>query len=793
MAAPYALLVQDSHRSDSAFEFKWNGRMCRGNELHDAVLSSDLEKVRRLLDKTGTLISSRFHYETRTPKGAVQEGSGEAIHLAVSRGEVEISRLLVERGASLTSMVTRGGEGHYDVLHASIFAEGRGGTEEMVSALLEMKAPLAKNLNGEYPLHKAFQTGKVSLICLLRDERERRGLPDLEDVEPDHSVPTPLELGVNMGKMTEDELAEVAPLLPQALHVFSNHEPRCIPAWLKRCSEVKASDLAKHVTVDELVKVLHDAPLSGDALLTALTDVPDVASVGWHALPTRVSFAPRNLAEKIQACLSPQKTLLHFYRVDNTWAYDTQSFKAPEWHTPLMDRTPGRPIRDVSIQICHVPDLCCPEFFLQLSDSLGYDDLFVFDNVTVRGLLAYIWNKAALRQTILSLLMSSWILALQFIEMSMTLEVIEAEAEAEPRLLRHGGSTIKHKTAVSTTLGEIPIVTTFICARGIVDLVAEIVLFIGYAKIGEWRSYLSLNNLVALLQAIVSISLLFNASSVMYVILVLTYWASALYSVELISENIARAMLPITEIFYSLGPTATLTITGYVAFTHAFFIMKGGMQSPADLLMESFATLFTGALPSSEDVGTGELVLTVFAVVFFLVFILNIFIGVISEQYALAKDRVPQRYQQVIASECFRFLLRAKCIPNVPCLHRVVWPLSFLCVVAMAVIQAMGLLSEAPVKGSMQATIICIAALHFLSYQFEEAPWTKKAGSGEKHYIWMVTPKEEDPEPAPEIIRLQEQIQDIKAHLDQAVPRPVKEEAEPERVERHASFQAPPK
>jgi len=45
---------------------------------------------------------------------------------------------------------------------------------------------------------------------MLRDEREARGMPDLEEVPPDHKAETPLELGIRMRKMTEDELSSCA-------------------------------------------------------------------------------------------------------------------------------------------------------------------------------------------------------------------------------------------------------------------------------------------------------------------------------------------------------------------------------------------------------------------------------------------------------------------------------------------------------------------------------------------------------------------------------------------------------
>ena len=73
-------------------EFIWNRRQCQGTTLHQAVLDSDEDAVARYLKIPGEH-QKRFTYETEF-KGKIQKGSGEAIHLAVSRGGLGVANLL---------------------------------------------------------------------------------------------------------------------------------------------------------------------------------------------------------------------------------------------------------------------------------------------------------------------------------------------------------------------------------------------------------------------------------------------------------------------------------------------------------------------------------------------------------------------------------------------------------------------------------------------------------------------------------------------------------------------------
>merc|ERR1712137_1112102 len=181
-------------------------------------------------------------------------------------------------------------------------------------------------------------------------------------------------------------------------------------------------------------------------------------------------------------------------------------------------------------------------------------------------------------------------------------------------------------------------------------------------------------------------------------------------------------MLPITELLYGLGPACVLTAIVYMCFMHAFWVLEGG-----DLLQEmfhrTFTTLFTGALPSTtQNCTVGLMLLTYIAILFFSVFILNIFIGVISDQYLQAKDRVESRYQQRLCKKCCDYLLRTCLMPTIPMLHLAVVPVVVCLGLALVSMQALGLMQGSPVVCSTWLEPLCLLIMAFMLYQNPQAP-----------------------------------------------------------------------
>ena len=210
--------------------FQWNWRRCHGNDLHLAVLTGDQERVLSLLKADPGLVESRYSYQAT----ATQEGSGQAIHLAASRGHLEILKDLIAHSASLTSSVTRNHKPYYDAFHAAIIAEGRGGEDHVIKFLLP-KVELQRNSEGKHPLHVAFALGKPSLVCLIRSWMEKKEKGKCTEAElASGEVVAPLRLGIQTMKMTWRELILCADTTALSLRIFMDDAPRAVPLFLKR-------------------------------------------------------------------------------------------------------------------------------------------------------------------------------------------------------------------------------------------------------------------------------------------------------------------------------------------------------------------------------------------------------------------------------------------------------------------------------------------------------------------------------------------------------------------------------
>ncbi|OLP98171.1 Ankyrin repeat domain-containing protein 29 [Symbiodinium microadriaticum] len=330
----------------------WNSRPCRGNALHRAALENDLEAA-----------EERFSYETEF-RGQKQEGSGEAIHLAASRGNVELVKrfgchLGIRVGISLVRLETRGDhKPHYNVLHAALFAEGRGGTKEMIEYLFDARAELSRNQDGKAPIHIAFQTGIVPVIKLVRSLMVKSKVTDRdyeffqaygwvmcyflnmnEDVLNLDDVPFPLELGCkgpqlpmqnlptakilhptsftqlsvwtsynedvtmfHSGKMSEFDLSEAAELtLTRFSALFAC--PQCLPSFLERMkneTEDELIDIGKSIKISDIAKVLREAPEAATALLRY------VRGVWWLQLLSHSVWLTSSGLAKFKRAFNPQ-------------------------------------------------------------------------------------------------------------------------------------------------------------------------------------------------------------------------------------------------------------------------------------------------------------------------------------------------------------------------------------------------------------------------------------------------------------------------------------------------------
>eukprot|EP00928_Gymnodinium_smaydae_P002938 TRINITY_DN11073_c0_g1_i1.p1 TRINITY_DN11073_c0_g1~~TRINITY_DN11073_c0_g1_i1.p1 ORF type:complete len:865 (+),score=153.71 TRINITY_DN11073_c0_g1_i1:112-2706(+) len=760
-----------SSSSTGTVGFIWNMRHCTGNVLHWATLAGDLEMCKTLLDEEPTLLASRFWYHTYF-KGQKQAGSGEAIHLAASRGHIEVVQLLLSRGARLNSMVTRSDKDHYDVLHAAVFAEGRNSNGAMVQALLDFKAPITPNSDGLWPLHMAFRVGNVDVIPSLRKEMRDRNV--LEEAYESSDQPVPLLLGIQTGKMSEYQLAKAAAHTPMSLRIFIQHEPRCIPAFLRllrerRRDDVTAAMLAKHLNGADLARVIKKCPEAATALLEGVTAEPRCETTGWHPLPSRVSYAPRNCLEEIRLLLNPSKSVLVNYEPDTKWRYDVSRFEAPAWHADLSHPDGASPIYDVDIRVCHVPNIICAEFFTALADASDTQKLEIFRNPVVSGSIEYVWWEGACRVDMLQVVLSLWGLAILVLEswhlQGETGDVAAAAGEDERKLrsgLSHSsGASVTdtlYPTPQYTDLRQIPVSAAFIGAKGVVDVCHEILQFLGCVAIHRPHDYLNFGNAWDLFRSAVLVMMLFQQGSTWVLVLVIFICWMRLVEVFTSAENVAVALLPIKRLARSLIPATVMTLVAFCAFSHAFYFVWGANRSWRDTFFKSFATLITTELPADPDhSGALELIITYGAVLLFSIFILNIFIGVIGTQYERETEMVPLTFLHHRAQCCLNFLLRTRVLPYKLCSRPVSWLLTGMAVIVALAVQIMGVTSG-KLPWTNRIFVLCQLTMLLLAYQHPMAAWSPPPAKSEERYLWLTTPcanlgKADDVEsadPAPE-------------------------------------------
>mmetsp|Transcript_87464 Transcript_87464/g.155122 ORF Transcript_87464/g.155122 Transcript_87464/m.155122 type:complete len:808 (-) Transcript_87464:146-2569(-) len=770
-------------------EFPWNNRSCKGGKIHHAVVQGDLEATKAALegkpDKLA-IVSSRFTYETIF-KGQTQEGSGTALHLAASRGHVEIAEFLLANGADLHSMVTRDHKPHYDVLHAALFAEGRGGSFEMIKCLFDAKAEMTRNLDGKFPLHIAFQTGNVPVINYLREFLVNKGTSDAD--YKDDKVPLPLSLGISGGKMSEEQLSAAAEVTTLSLTTFINECPQCIPSFLKRLDQetnVTAMEIARNLTRFDIAKVLREAPEAAISLLQHATEEPACENAGWHPLPTRVSFGERSFSETIRFKFNPPKQYLTYYNTEHIWSFDSQSFKAPEWHRDLTNRSYGRPIYDAEIRVCHVPDLLCAEVFSALCDSANDESLFLYEDDAIRTSIKHVFWTGTCRVDLTTVMLTLWGLFLLIMEQVYCFYMYRSDDDEATYVSRSGkGAMIARSLMLAHGQNRTNdwldsavlflkeggdedsawIAISWIGARGLIDLWQEMMQLRGFNKIGRWRDYLSLDNLVDTIFSCLPMYLFFYPDCLFVLVsAVFLYWLR-LMDCFTSAEYIGMALLPIRKLALGLGPALCVTAVGFGAFTHAFYLVDGDNQDMwPGILFESFTTLITAALPDmASHPSTFKLVLGLLAVMFFSVFILNIFISVMDEIYSKAKERARNSFWMLRANSCFQFLLRCRVMP---CSLMSENNGAILMVVSSVV--ALGIIAFCFWHHVYRPWVsiiffVCQVGIVLGAYQSPESPWVRYSESQDAErqpsYIWYCR-KREDREPEPI-------VQDVRAVLKQ--------------------------
>lgn len=788
-------------------EFRWNNRRCQGTELHIAALNGDQNRLEELLDK-GSSASEVFGYLTKF-QGQDQFCTGEAIHLAASRGHQDLVETLLQRNADINSKVKRQEVDNYDVLQAAVFREGRGGARDgdlqLIPYLCDNGADILNNYNanGLSCMHVAFQTGDLSTIklvqklilqqasqqvgnpCLHSIGSDTSNVPDqaakllaLYDLEDDYFADpsrddrdkTPLEIGIKWRKMDKEALAAAAPKSLSSLRVFIHCAPECIPLFMEELTSENGNHTVSEVLADkmsskDIAKLLRELPEAAASILQNVTSKPKVISEGWHPLPSRVSFASRS---RLVRTLSPFLRVGRFYtryESEKEWSYDDENYKEPEWHKKIS-KFEEAPIFDATIQVCCIPNIISPNFFsaiLDASERTNPDALFLFKCVPIRAAVSYTFWNGAIWVDVAQFLVSVWGLGLLLVE-----TFLAHEAAEDPKTLHDNISRVFEPSFI-TQVYKRGVVADWIIAKGIVDLLLEVAQFWGTMVIKEPMSYMRPGNLWDLLRSILPILLLWQYESrVLQTFIVLIYWMRLLEGVTY-SERIGHALLPLHKLASGLMPAMTFTLVGFCTLSHAMYTVQ---LEPEHLwpksIWKTFGTLITQGLPDTPPEDALELSLLYTGVLFFSIFVMNIFIGVISEQYTKEKEQVSEMFQSLRASSCYTFLLRMCVIPCNLMTKKAAAVVAFCSVALTFGLQVASLLFSRQLPGFFQlfAFIFCQMVIFFASVQcqgkdyawekfsfcsrseltlsrsYSTLPGSSPRNRRDKRYLWICQPRD---------------------------------------------------
>merc|ERR1719215_677915 len=251
----------------------------------------------------------------------------------------------------------------------------------------------------------------------------------------------------------------------------------------------------------------------------------------------------------------------------NVWSYNSKKFEYPEWHDYFSGHH-GGPRRPVQVKVCELPNIVCAEFLGALSEAEGN----IFNIPMVRACINIVWWGGAQRLDLHQLFLT--IVALIFIVLQRAFRdddigifMIGAWDESQNR--SHDGALHARLEEKHTIVNGL--VSQFIGARGICDLFHELAQFAGYCSMGKGCAYLKdSTNMLDIGRALLAVYFLYSGGSLpARVALILIYWTRLLEMS--FSENLMRALLPLTRLAAGLLPSLCVCVIAMCAFSHALY------------------------------------------------------------------------------------------------------------------------------------------------------------------------------------------------------------------------------
>lgn len=698
---------------------------------------------------------------------------GQAIHIAASKNNVQMVTLLISRKASLDAYLCVDSKPYYNTLHAAIFAEGSGRAEDVVRYLREQGVALSRNSCGQSAREVAWRTGHVPMIKLVAEEianssefgRESNQFSNRSEIDKDE-IKRCLESGLKTGKMSAQDIVDCAELHTSWGEVIVDLVPAYMSLWLNRVEE---SDFSRALAeewalqeddsspLDLLIRLL-PYPSSFSAFLAFFTVQPAVdQSEIRSTLPVEFNFTPRGVLDWMVHSLNKgTRNLRNVASKDTTWSSSMDAnlkalkaefpkVGASDATAPLVDAAPGK------IQICLVPNVVSLKLFTEMNsvaESLGQEFLETFESITVRHAIGFAFWHGAVRVESLRFILSCWTLVLLLAECVM----MNRHVDSSETSFSGNDMVFVPSLLAPASQSLISVWADWCIARALAELCREAAQLGGYCLSSAPKAYFTVGNMMDLIQIGTPILLLFECRHwrLIRVFSVLSCWFR-LTECFTLSERIAYTNLPIMNMSSALLPTLACNFIGFGAFTHAFYATKNdGTPLWPDIFYFSFTVLITGNLPDDPNGDPLHFGLMIAAVLVFTIFFMNLFIGVIGDQYKDSKEDKHLLLRRLRCGAVASFLSTVRVVPSNLCSETAGWR----CCLAAAMVAFAVQVASIYQGKSMPFTFWIFLACHFVMFislcQTPTRPWSQrhKAGSGEpqeKFYLWSVTKTTETP------------------------------------------------